>query len=169
MSTKSSIGVERSDGIEAVYCQNDGYLSGVGALLAEVHNTCAAATGIIALGDLQSLKPHLSPPAGVRHYVDRHAPDVTVCYRREYGRSLDETCARNFATEAIWRERERVDFYYLWRGELNGRWFVYRRDDWHDLKRAIWSEVEEKREVQRQLYEALGAEFLSDLRQKGTS
>jgi len=167
VATTGSIAIEGEDGhVEAVHCQYDGYLSGVGSTLIEFHNAYGAARAIIELGDLQSLHRLLTPPPGSRHYVDRHAPDVTVAYGREYGRSIDETRSVSYDTDAAWMQAAGAKFYYVWRGRSDGAWFTRSGDQWIRLTLAIELEQAEKGEALRQLREALGHELPSELRKE---
>jgi len=56
MSTRSRIGIKNDDGtITSIYCHSDGYLGGVGALLADCYSTDEKVRALLAVGDLSEL------------------------------------------------------------------------------------------------------------------
>jgi hypothetical protein len=92
MSTRSIIGKVNEDGtISAVYCHFDGYVSGVGATLAEHYQDAAKVEALIALGDLSRLGSEI----GEAH--DFNVPTYTLPgdhpmrgWTRAYGRDRGE-------------------------------------------------------------------------------
>ena len=56
MSTRSRIGIRNDDGtITSIYCHSDGYLGGVGAILADYYGEETVVRGLLELGDLSEL------------------------------------------------------------------------------------------------------------------
>lgn len=89
MATPSIIAVKTGSQLNAVYCNNDGYLYGVGRCLLDHYNTQEKAEALVALGDLSSVGPRLAPEAGEPHSFDHPAPGVTVAYHRDRGEDLN--------------------------------------------------------------------------------
>lgn len=86
MATRSNIGILQDDGtIKAIYCHWDGYVEGVGLLLASYYDTYDKASELIALGDISSLKP-------------------TIQETQATSSGDEERKARNFKTVEEWRE-----------------------------------------------------------------
>ncbi|MCP1393272.1 MAG: hypothetical protein J5I35_11045 [Methanothrix harundinacea] len=95
MSTRSRIGRLTEEGaIESVYCHSDGYLGGVGQILADYYSTEEDVKKLIALGDLSELgavvgdkigfdKREWSPSTRGRGWVD--VARQCVAYGRDRG------------------------------------------------------------------------------------
>lgn len=76
MSTRSFIGIMNPDGtVTGVYCQSDGYPTGVGALLNKHYATPDALRDLLALGDLSFLDT---------------TTETTNAYCRDRGESMEE-------------------------------------------------------------------------------
>lgn len=84
MSTRSSIAMLNIDGtVHAHYCHSDGYLSYNGEMLYEHYQDVNKVKELIALGDMSSLAPEVSPPNGANHSFDSRYDDVCVFYGRD--------------------------------------------------------------------------------------
>jgi hypothetical protein len=56
MSTRSRIGIKNDDGtITSIYCHSDGYLGGVGAILADCYSTDEKVRALLAVGNVSEL------------------------------------------------------------------------------------------------------------------
>ena len=92
MSTRSSIAMIYKDGtVGAHYCHSDGYLSYNGEYLYEYYKDVNKVKELIALGDMSSLAPEVSPPEGAEHSFDDRYDGVCVFYGRDRGESGTET------------------------------------------------------------------------------
>ena len=121
MSTRSRIGILNPDAtITSVYCHNDGYVEGVGTALTTHYTNEAKIRALIALGDLSSVGPLVTPPKGVKHRFDDAACGVTVAYGRD--RSEKDVSARTVKDfgEFI---KEPEEYTYLWNGH---EWLAWR-------------------------------------------
>lgn len=65
MSITSAIGLERLDGtVDAIYCDNDSYLAGVGLTLADDYTTLEKVAQLMDLGNLSRLGSIATSVAG---------------------------------------------------------------------------------------------------------
>lgn len=87
MSTSSTISLLRKDGsVIGVYCNYDGYLSGVGKILKESYNTAEVLEKLFQFGDISCLHENIKQPEGEVHSFDEgFFPGVTVFYGRDRG------------------------------------------------------------------------------------
>lgn len=135
MSITSAIGLERSDGtVDAIYCDNDSYLAGVGLTLADDYTTLEKVAQLMDLGNLSRLGsiPEFHQPyqSHMTESDANQAPlqgpeDARFClsYRRDYWgkgiKTMRFKTARLFTNRMLrWPE---VDYLYIFR---------YRKGEW---------------------------------------
>ena len=114
MGTRSDIIVEHADGHwSRIYCHWDGYLEHNGRILAEHYNTQQKAEALVEHGDLSSLAPDCSKPAG--HSYDTPVKGYCVYYGRDRGE--DDTEAKTGLTlDSVWPEPDTwTEYTYVWR------------------------------------------------------
>jgi hypothetical protein len=89
MGTRSRIGIVVGNKVHSVYCHWDGYVEGVGVMLACHYDDFAKISQVIALGDLSSLNPEI----GEKHDFDDRFEDSDPRsnWSRFYGRDRGET------------------------------------------------------------------------------
>lgn len=138
MSTRSRIGRLTEEGaIESVYCHSDGYLGGVGQILADYYSTEEDVKKLIALGDLSELgavagdkigfdKREWSPSPRGRGWVDQAVQCVS--YSRDRG-DVGQQATVSVSFDDLKREHLIVSFgpdhlYLFYPGE-GWRWFPY--------------------------------------------
>ena len=130
MSTRSVIGICHGDVVKSVYCNCDGYLSGVGKLLQE-HYDSPKANQLVALGNISILGEtlgekhafdtyHLTPEEREQHRLD-HGNSCTF-----YGRDREEKdnsweVAFNFTDFLEQVDECGAEYYYIMN---NGTWYV---------------------------------------------
>lgn len=133
MSTRSYIcKVEKDGTLTGVYCHNDGYLEGVGAVLFKHYKTRKRVNALIALGNLSSVHPKLAPTKGVAHSFDNPAKGVTVAYvrdRGEKGQEPQKVTLENLTSSDSW-----IDYVYVF--GLDGRWRYLRTFDYWKNKKT---------------------------------
>ena len=82
MSTRCAIGMKRENGeVAAIYCHNDGYPEGVGAILGRWYRNAEKVEALLKLGSISSLGAKLEPEAGAEHaFFNRHrmSPTPTI-------------------------------------------------------------------------------------------
>ena len=134
MATRSTIAMVLPNGtIQSIYCHWDGYLEGVGQILAESYNK-KKTTQLLANGDVSLL----CSIVGHKHNFDR-ATNVksTTFYGRDRGDIGTES--RNFATVEEWREAYNwSEFFYLLQGK---QWWYCEYGD-KELKPIIYGLLE---------------------------
>ena len=111
MGTRSDIIVHLSNSKwKRVYCNWDGYISGVGAILFEHYNSQELAEALVGPGDMSSLHEHCS-----------------VYYGRDRGeKNMEGTTGDTLAS--VWPDKDSwTEFTYIWGGER--KWFVSNPDD----------------------------------------
>lgn len=113
MSTNSTIAIKTEEGYKAIYCNFDGYLSGVGKTLKEHYQDPDKVLRLIDLGDLSCLGERVEP-LGPHSYSDSEK-GTTVAYHRDRGEKL--SVATLYATYAEVIE----DSYHVYIFE-NGAW-----------------------------------------------
>jgi hypothetical protein len=92
MGTRNSIGIVNKDGtVETVYCQFDGYPSHNGKILQEHYCTESRVRELLEQGDMSQLGEHIAPPEGVEHSLRCSAPHTCVFYKRDDGRTGQES------------------------------------------------------------------------------
>lgn len=138
MSTRSRIGIKNDDGtITSIYCHSDGYLGGVGALLADCYSTDESVKELLALGDLSELgeipggkigfdvREWRPSPRG-RGWADRARQ--CVAYGRDRG-DVDQQAAVSMSFDDLKREHLLVcfgpEYLYLYFPDEGWRWFPY--------------------------------------------
>jgi hypothetical protein len=86
MGTRSLIGIQETDGsIEAVYCHWDGYPEYNGKVLYN-HYPEPKIRGLLALGDLSSLRESIEKPEG--HTFNTAVDGYSIFYNRDRGEEL---------------------------------------------------------------------------------
>lgn len=85
MATRSTISAYG----KKIYCNWDGYPSGVGETLKKNYKSKKKIEALMALGNISSLERLVAPKEGVLHSFNNPAPNVTVAYHRDRGESLD--------------------------------------------------------------------------------
>jgi hypothetical protein len=83
MSTRCLIAKKTDTGFLAIYCHHDGYLSGVGKMLATHYTDPATVDALFALGNLSGLGASLHP-------------HQTEAYSRDRGEALEDNAAETF-------------------------------------------------------------------------
>ena len=138
MSTRSRIGRWTEEGgIESIYCHSDGYLGGVGALLADCYSTDEKVRALLALGDLSELgavvgdkipfdQREWRPSPRGRGWVDQALQ--CVAYGRDRG-DVGQQATESVSFDDLKREHLLGSFgpdhlYLFYPGE-GWRWFPY--------------------------------------------
>lgn len=130
MATRSSISIRNADGsYTGIYCQYDGYLSGVGHTLEQHYTDEDRIRQLMALGNLSSLgaeigerhefdNPHRYSDPGYQEWQNRYGNWCTA-----YGRDRGERnqAARRRATLVALLSELSQEYDYLWD---EGRWKV---------------------------------------------
>lgn len=78
--------VEPSGKVRSIYCNWDGYPSGVGKILKEHYTDSKKIDELLDLGNISSLKKHVS--GSQYHSYDSPDHDVTIAYHRDRGESM---------------------------------------------------------------------------------
>lgn len=138
MSTRSRIGIKNDNGtITSIYCHSDGYLGGVGAILADCYSTDERVKELLALGDLSEIgeipgvkidfnrREWSASPRG-RGWVDQALQ--CVAYGRDRG-DVGQQATVSVSFDALKREHLLGSFgpehlYLFYPGE-GWRWFPY--------------------------------------------
>lgn len=116
----------------------DGYVAGVGVILAGWYTETARIEELLALGDLSRLGTKIAPEPGTTHTFAHPQPDVSVAYHRDRDERMKS--ARRYANVEAYRRDGKGDFgadyLYLF---TNGRWYVYgvADEDWIELKVTV--------------------------------
>lgn len=129
MSTRSNINVKVGDVYHSVYCHYDGYLSGVGSMLALHYNSQELAEKLVSHGDLSSVDESCEKPEG--HSYDNQVKGYCVYY----GRDRDEEGTGFIVVDEPLIEN---DFGYVWNGE---QWIVFGNDYDEDENEIEWNGV----------------------------
>ena len=110
MGTPCAIGIKQADGsVRAIRCNYDGYIAGVGVILAGWYTAPAKIEALLALGDLLQLAEELD--TCVAYHRDRHEPMRPA--RRFI--SVDEY-------QRLAEAEMGVDYLYVYD---DGKWLVY--------------------------------------------
>lgn len=125
MSTRAAIGMKQPDGkIWSIYVHNNGFVAGVGVILAGWYDTRKRVNALLKLGALSSLGKKLKPNPKKPHSFAHPQPNVTVAYHRDRSETLRP--ARAYRDMEDYRINGKEDFcadyVYLYDG---GKWFVY--------------------------------------------
>ena len=135
MSIRCAIGMKRENGeVAAIYCHNDGYPEGVGAILGRWYRNTKKVEALLKLGSISSLGAKLEPEAGAEHTIFNRQQDVTYAYHRD--RKDPETCATVYPSVKSYRENAREDFWadFLYLFD-HGKWLVFGSNgDWVEIK-----------------------------------
>ena len=135
MSTRCAIGMKRENGeVAAIYCHNDGYPEGVGAILGRWYRNAEKVEALLKLGSISSLGAKLEPEAGAEHTFFNRQQDVTYAYHRD--RKEPETSATVYPSVKSYSENARKDFWadFLYLFD-NGKWLVFGSNgDWVEIK-----------------------------------
>lgn len=96
MSTRSTITVRTGKNErKSIYCHNDGYPSGVGAMLLEHYNYQKKNEMLVSFGDMSSLKKFVCPFTE-NHSFGAAEEDVCVFYGRDRGETnVEATVLKN--------------------------------------------------------------------------
>lgn len=138
MSTRSRIGIKNNDGtITSIYCHSDGYLGGVGALLADHYATEEHVRALLAVGNVSELGVEVGdkipfdqrewrPSPRGRGWVDQAVQ--CVAYGRDRG-DVGTGARVSVSFDDLKREHLIVSFgpdhlYLFYPGE-GWRWFPY--------------------------------------------
>ena len=138
MSTRSRIGIKNDDGtITSIYCHSDGYLGGVGAILADYYPEEEDVRALLAVGDLSELgavvgdqipfdQREWRPSPRGRGWVDQALQ--CVAYGRDRG-DVGTGARASVSFDALKREHLLGSFgpdhlYLFYPGE-GWRWFPY--------------------------------------------
>ena len=139
MSTRSRIGRQNDNGtVTSIYCHFDGYVDGVGAMLAELYQDSAKVDALLALGNISVLAEEIGEPHDfdwTREYyalskdgwAARDAdPRARMClaYGRDRGEPQQDARTDPDARTFWARRRDSwAEFQYLF---VNGGWVVQR-------------------------------------------
>lgn len=154
MATRSGIGIMKADGtIDAIYCHNDGYLEGVGAVLAEHYNNEEKINKLLDLGDISGLGSELEYPEDADlgdPVVDDEMTimmkraqysDVTVAYHRDMGERMSSVKKSTYNNEEAFTtafDSMGAEYCYLFK---DNEWYVSTFDDffneWHLLSNKL--------------------------------
>ena len=122
MGTRSAIGYKTANGIRAVYCHYDGYVSNNGRILQENYQAAYKICRLIEQGDMGSLQAEPMPTAGSGHSFDTPEQGVVVYYSRDRGETGCET--KEFANiDEFETEMSSMgcEYFYLFNGQ---EWIV---------------------------------------------
>jgi hypothetical protein len=123
MSTRSSIAMIYKDGtVGAHYCHSDGYLSYNGEFLYQYYQDVNKVKELIALGDMSSLAPEVSPPEGVEHSFDDRHDGVCVFYGRDRGETNVDT-QKYDSLEKYLVDGNFQEYDYIFK-EKNNTWYL---------------------------------------------
>lgn len=95
MATRSYIGTVEDNKVKYIYCHFDGYLEGVGRILAKNYNTPFKVNALLELGDISEL---------------RETPETCVAYHRDKGEKFNS--AGSHLKDLIIKD-DSVDYVYL--------------------------------------------------------
>lgn len=130
MATNSYIGLLNGNSVTAVYCHNDGYLSGVGRTLKEFYTDVDTITKLIELGSLSCLGEVIGKQVDFNTYNNpiemmkrdkANEPTQTVAYHRDRGELLE---ILRCSIDEYARLGQDSYVVYL----FDGRWKVYSRE-----------------------------------------
>ena len=120
MGTRSRVGVMHGDKCKSIYIHWDGYLSGVGAMLAK-HYDSAKANHLVALGDVSSLDKNVEIPEGQTHSFQVPLDGVTTFYGRDRGEADYEFAVDHTFDQFMERVSDcGAEYYYIMR---DGVWY----------------------------------------------
>lgn len=134
MSTRSLILKEKGRSLVGIYCQFDGYPSGVGKTLDKYYKTQKKVDELIALGDISSLGSKVAPSSGT-HTFSQPQNDVTVSYHRERGEELRQINTTLDELEEVIDDMF-IDYVYMF-SEKNKQWTVYTSKKFISIQKAI--------------------------------
>jgi hypothetical protein len=130
MATRSTIALEREDGVIQVYCHWDGYLENNGRILMEHYDTPAKVAELLSNGDISSLRPTV----GCAHPFscfdtgmstqdfDALYGNMTTYYGRDRGEAASRISMRRYDNfDAYQRDAQQEEYNYIMR---DGQWFV---------------------------------------------
>lgn len=126
MSTRSRIGIENADGtVSSIYCNSDGYPSGVGKVLSSYYTDREKVQALIELGDLSSLDERLTPTPGTPHSFDGlRESGVVVAYHRDRKDDLRSPRVDEGLTE--FKDSDVEEYGYVF--TLDGEWYCIEGD-----------------------------------------
>ena len=108
MSTRSVIGIVNEDGtIICIYCHNDGYPEGVGAMLKNNYTEETKIRNLLALGDISCLGKGILLEEGTRAYGRDRGEQGTVAQKYLNERRLMRVARNNYDAEYVylWEQR----------------------------------------------------------------
>lgn len=142
MSTRSRIGMLNGDGtITSIYVHFDGYPNYMGPKLTGNYNTEEKLKKLLALGDLSSLEPNLTPPEGVKHtFMDPH-PETTVSYYRDRGEPWKETRPITYRNKAQYAREDSVSYKYLFNPKTN-KWYYTHGQKFNELPKKYCAQAQ---------------------------
>ena len=109
MATRSIIAKLDDNGLEAIYCHNDGYLSNNGKILDQHYQNEVKVDNLIAQGDASSLKDTI---------------EDTIFYHRDRGEDNKEAVNLNNETKLLEHAFESCDAEVVYMFAY-GSWYVY--------------------------------------------
>jgi len=114
MSTHAYAFRQNDDGtLTGIYIHSDGYLDGVGRMLAAHYPKREQVDALIALGDLSSLERSLDCPEG--HSFNTPADGCSVAYHRDRGEPWKDAEPKPFAgINTALAYCSGIDYVYLW-------------------------------------------------------
>lgn len=122
--------------IQAIYCHNDGYPGGVGAVLGGWYTDLEKVKDLIALGSLSCLEKELAPAPGTSHTFDKPQKNVTIAYHRDRNEDLDpgKTYSRIEEYEADGKNWFGAEYLYLFEDGIWKYFPLYGEQEWVKLE-----------------------------------
>lgn len=109
MSTRSTIAVKTSNGVDIIYCHFDGYPQHHLPILKAYYNTPEKVKELIALGNLSSLDASPTCPKG--HTFNNAIEGYCVAYGRDRGERGQE--AKHYTTWADAMKEQQQEYNYI--------------------------------------------------------
>lgn len=140
MSTRSYICIETEQTkvngkMLGIYCHWDGYPENNGRILVNYYKDREKVKRLIALGNLSSLGPHITPNPKMNHSFDDPQDNVCVAYGRDRG---EEDTEPKFVTlDDLMDESSWIEYVYVY--TLDNEWVyydIYEYQQWLRYKKA---------------------------------
>ena len=126
------------DKYRTIYCQFDGYLEHVGAILLDAYNTPEKLDELLSLGDISALGLRLSSESG-KPYSEGHYPkDTTIAYARDMGEKMVE--AQDMTLDELYDCDCGVEFVYIF--DRNNVWKYFNIFDSYGDPRSVKETLE---------------------------
>ena len=128
MSTRATISYVDNNKIHTIYCHFDGYIKGVGAVLATFYTTLEKVTELVSNGDASYIAEHINPDPTYEHSFENPQDNVCVFYHRDRNEPWEHNKPNvsDFNETTIAKVLGMQDYNYIF---MNNKWYVYRRGD----------------------------------------